>query len=269
MMTKKNKIFYTGLALLFIVLAGCSKDEGPVEVPIDRSANLLATGDSAPDFLTNDDFDALRVQVAYVQGYRPLDESLNNVRDFLLDRTFKTDIQFEFLPLQSPGEESLSLQEIANLENENRTVYNEGNTLGMYIYFADAPADADMEDDNIVTLGAVYRNTSMVIHATTIREVTFRSNFLRVADVETATIGHEFGHLFGLVDLGTPEVNPHEDPEAPNHCNESDCLMRAQLEFGPGMTSMLEKRTAKGMAAVPALGPECILDLVQAGGRPN
>ncbi|MBC2839688.1 hypothetical protein H7F20_10110 [Robiginitalea sp. SC105] len=258
------------LALLFLLISlGCSKDEAPVVVPIDRSANLLATGDSATDFLTNTEFDALRVQIAYVQGFRPREATLDDIREFLLARTYKTDISYEFLPLPATGEESLSLTEIANLENENRTLYNEGSALGLYIFFADAPADADMEEgENIVTLGAVYRNTSMVVHATTIREVASLSNLLEVADVETATIGHELGHLFGLVDLGTPEVNPHEDPEAPNHCNEADCLMQAKLEFGGGMAKMLENRTAKGLAAVPSLGPECILDLVNAGGRP-
>ena len=58
----------------------------------------------------------------------------------------------------------LSLQEIADLESENRTEYNDGETLAIYIYFADAPSDSDDEDEGIVTLGAVYRNTSMVIH---------------------------------------------------------------------------------------------------------
>ncbi len=256
------------LLAVLLSLLGCSKDDGPVEIPVDRSANLLATGDSAGDFLTNVEFTSLRIQVAYVQGYRPTDEALNNVRQFLLERTFKTDIQFELLPLPASGEESLSLQEIANLENDNRTVYNQGSTLGMYIYFADAPADADMEEEeNIVTLGAVYRNTSMVVHATTVRDLSNQSSLLRLAEVETATIQHEFGHLFGLVNLGTPMINLHEDGNSANHCTVEGCLMQSRLEFGSNMAKVLQSRRAKGMAAVPEIGPECLLDLEGIGGR--
>jgi hypothetical protein len=36
---------------------------------------------------------------------------------------------------------------------------------------------------------------------------------------------HEFGHLLGLVDVGSPTVNPHEDTNHPNHCDSRDCLM--------------------------------------------
>jgi hypothetical protein len=118
-----------------------------------------------------------------------------------------------------------------------------------------------------VTLGAVYRNTSMIIHESTVRDLASRSVVITVSDVETTTLAHEFGHLFGLVDLGTPEVNPHEDAASSNHCNVEDCLMRAELEFGSGFRAVMEKRTAKGLEGLPALDAECLLDLQNIGGR--
>lgn len=262
-------ILLAGCALLFS-LTQCSKDgdePNMEEVRIDRSANLLATGESAGDLLTNDSFDRLRIEIAYVEGFRPTENALDNLRDYLMMRTFKTDISFEFLPLPSPGEEDLSLQEIAVLENENRTLYNEGSTLAMYIYFADAPAEGDDEDEGTVTLGAVYRNTSMVIHEITLRRLAGRSLLISQTDVESATLMHEFGHLFGLVDLGTPEVNPHEDPDAEHHCNVEGCLMQASLEFSASAKKVLESRAAKGSAVVPSLDAECIRDLQGIGGR--
>ncbi|WP_198944474.1 hypothetical protein [Robiginitalea sediminis] len=267
---KKYFAHFAGLFLLLLVGVACSKDESPDPEPqpgIDRSANLLATGDSAEDLLTNTDFDNLRIQIAYVNGFRPTDEALANLRNFLLQRTFKENITFEFLALPSPDEESLTLQEIAVLENENRTLYNEGRTLAVYIYFADAPADGDDLDGGTFTLGAVYRNTSMVIHERTLRSISARSLLISTADVETATLNHEFGHLFGLVDLSTPEVNPHEDPEAANHCDIEGCLMQAKLEFGGSAKAVLESRASKGEAAVPVLDAECIRDLQAIGGR--
>jgi hypothetical protein len=85
--------------------------------------------------------------------------------------------------------------------------------------------------------------------------------------VETSTLNHEFGHLFGLVNLGTDMVNNHEDPTADNHCDIPDCLMRGELEFGGGMMGVLEKSKISKGAAVPDFDPECILDLQANGGR--
>jgi hypothetical protein len=233
----------------------------------DRSANLLATGASADDLLTNEAFDRLLVEIAYVEGFRPTASALEHLTAFLQERTSKQEVSFTFTPLPSPGEETLTLQEIATLETENRTAYNQGSTLAVYIYFADAPSDGDDTTEGLVTLGAVYRNTSMVIHESTLRTLASRSVLITLADVEAATLTHEFGHLFGLVDLSIPEVNPHEDPDSPNHCNVAECLMRAELEFGSGLQSALEKRAARGLTHLPVLDAECIRDLQAIGGR--
>ncbi len=255
------------ILLLALLLGNCSKDSEPTPDPIDRSANLLAAGESSGDLLTNADFDELIIQIAYVEGFRPSDLALGDLREFLMLRTYKNNVRFEFLPLPSPNEATLTLQEIASLENENRTVYNDGRTLGLYIYFADAPSDTDDPSGNTFTLGAVYRNTSMVLHEVTIRELASKSAVISTAAAEAATLTHEFGHLFGLVDLGTPEVNPHEDPDAANHCLEDGCLMVASLEFTTGLVKTMEARAAKNLTVVPDMGPECLRDLQAAGGR--
>lgn len=264
------KKYYFLLIGLFL-LAACSKNSdnpgGDPPDPINKSANLLATGDSANDILSNDDFSKLLIEIAYVTGFQPSAEAMNNFQAFLLERTFKQDIEIQYLELPSPNENDLSLQEIADLESENRTAYNEGNTLAIYIYFADAPADTDDPQEGTVTLGAVYRNTSMVIYEATVRELALSSSQLTIADVETATINHEFGHLLGLVDLGSPEVNPHEDPSAEHHCDIDGCLMRAELQFGGGLLGLMNKRVSTGKSAVPSLDGECITDLQQNGGR--
>ncbi|WP_430967288.1 hypothetical protein [Spongiimicrobium sp. 2-473A-2-J] len=260
-------------ALVLFTFMGCSKDDdggtpnSPAQQVVDRSANLLAAGDSANDILSNDSFTSLRIEIAYVAGFRPTQTAINAFDQYLRDHTFKTDIAITFTELSSPNEETLTLQEIADLEAENRTVYNDGETLGIYIYFTDAPSETDDEDEGLVTLGAVYRNTSMVIYESTIQRLTERSVLITVADVEEATLNHEFGHLFGLVNLGSPAVNDHEDPEAENHCNVPGCLMRAELQFGAGIMGMMESRASRGMAFIPELDAECVLDLQANGGR--
>lgn len=250
-----------------LLLTACSKSsDGNNPPPVDKSANLLATGASAHDILSNTPFTNMLVEVTYVQNYKPTQESMDNFVTFLQELTFKQNIAVEYTQLPSPGEETLTLQEIADLENENRTAYNDGTTLAIYIYFADAPSDDDDAATGSVTLGAVYRNTSMVIHEATVRKLAGQSALVTLADVESATLEHEFGHLFGLVDLGTTEINPHEDPDSVNHCDVPGCLMRAELQFGSGIMGVLASRAGKG-AAVPELDAECLLDLQANGGK--
>lgn len=265
-MKKKAWIFLA--TTLFLTACSKSSDEGNTpDPPTDnKAANLLATGASANDILSNDSYDRILIQLAYVQNFRPTQEAMDNFVEFLRERTFKTQIDLEYLVLPSPDEESLTLQEIADLEKENRTAYNSGSTLAIYIYFADAPSEGDEEESGSVTLGAVYRNTSMVVHEATVRRLASRTPLVSLADAETATLNHEFGHLFGLVNLGTDSINPHEDGASDNHCDRDGCLMRAELEFGSGLMSVLQSRVGKS-AVVPGMDAECLLDLQANGGR--
>jgi len=260
---KKKIILYSILCLGAIM--GCSKG---LEVPekMDKSANLRAVGVSANDILANTNFDKLWIEIAYVKGFRPSTTSISNFVNYLKARTFKEDIKITYKELISPGKDTLELEEIHELEMENRTAYNNGRTLAIYIYFADAPSDDDKEE-GLVTLGAVYRNTSMVIYEATIKNLASKSNSIKVTDVETATLQHEFGHLFGLVDLGTDPVNDHEDDEVENHCDVDGCLMKSEIQFGGSMMKTLKSNAFKGLAAVPTLDAECILDLQSNGGR--
>ena len=280
---KKSSLLLLLATLVFFL--GCSNDDdngGSGPQGVDKSQNLLSVGDSANDILSNDNFSSLLIEIAYVEGFRPTTEAMDNFETYLRDRTFKEDIVMQYLPLPSPNQEDLTIQEVANLEEENRTAFTSGDTLAIYIYFADAPDDEDDFDSGVVTLGSVYRNTSMVIYEETIRNLAARSVLVTTADVESGTLNHEFGHLFGLVNIGSPSVNDHEDiqlddngdpvldsagnPVGNNHCDVVGCLMRAELEFGAGIMGMLESRAARGLS-VPTLDPECILDLQANGGR--
>tara|TARA_R110002051_G_scaffold2508_12_gene13006 strand:+ start:1283 stop:2194 length:912 start_codon:yes stop_codon:yes gene_type:complete len=295
------------LLVLIACFVSCSKsssnsEEETVVSEADKKANLLSTGDSANDILSNENFDKILIEIAYVTGFKPTESAMSQFMDYLKEHTFKTDIKLVYKELSSPVEDELNLQEIADLETKNRTVYNSGSTLAIYIYFADAPAEGDDLEGGLVTLGAVYRNTSMIIHEVTIKQLAARSASINDADVETTTLNHEFGHLFGLVNLGTDMVNDHESQSensdgelaGDNHCNQNGCLMRAELVFGgssgksiransiskyeagikAGCTlsgnsvlNLLKHKTSKSNATAVGLDPECILDIRANGGR--
>ena len=275
---KAMKNRFLAMVLLFLtVIISCSKDSNDTSDPntVNQSANYKTTGDSANDILSNTTFDKLLIEIAYVSGYRPTAIAMTDFVTFLKQYTYKEDIEIIYNELPSPNEEKLTLEEINDLEKKNRTAFNDGSTLAIFIYFADAPSEEDVEEEDLVTLGAVYWNTSMVIYEETIRNLAAKSSAVDVDDVETATMNHEFGHLMGLVNLGTAPVNDHEGTTTDddnntigdNHCTVEDCLMRAELQFGPSMKKLLEKRAAKGLVSIPDLGPECLMDLQANGGR--
>ncbi|WP_339727564.1 hypothetical protein [Maribacter stanieri] len=298
----KFKSFLVAYILVFTI--SCSKnssDSDNSDTSVNKSANLLATGDSARDILSNDNFDTLVIEIAYVTGFKPTESAITQFTDYLKEHTFKEEIELVYTELSSPSEDELTLQEIADLETKNRTVFNIGSSLGIYIYFSDAPAEGDDLEDGLVTLGSVYRNTSMIIHEVTVRELATLSSSINEADVETTTLNHEFGHLFGLVDLGTDMVNDHQSESenedgqlvGDNHCNQMGCLMRAELQFGSStgkslqtnskatyedgiksgcvlsgttVLNLLQQNTAKGENTVD-LDAECLLDIRANGGR--
>ena len=298
----KFKSFLVACILVFTI--SCSKnssDSDNSDTSVNKSANLLATGDSARDILSNDNFDTLVIEIAYVTGFKPTESAITQFTDYLKEHTFKEEIELVYTELSSPSEDELTLQEIADLETKNRTVFNTGSSLGIYIYFSDAPAEGDDLEDGLVTLGSVYRNTSMIIHEVTVRELATLSSSINEADVETTTLNHEFGHLFGLVDLGTDMVNDHQSESenedgqlvGDNHCNQMGCLMRAELQFGSStgkslqtnskatyedgiksvcvlsgttVLNLLKQNTAKGENTVD-LDAECLLDIRANGGR--
>ncbi|MCK0189788.1 hypothetical protein [Arenibacter sp. F20364] len=251
------------LLLPLFLFLGCSKDNNENGTQVDKTANLKGPGDSANELLSSSKFKNLLIEIGYVTNYAPTEMAVSNFVELLNERAHKDNISITYKELDSPKKDSLTIDEIFDLEKENRTVYNDGDTLGLYIYFTDASASDDNPDEDLVTLGAVYRNTSMVIYEATIRKLAAKSSLISNSTVEAATLNHEAGHLFGLVNLGTPAVNEHEDPDAKSHCDEQNCLMRAELQFGWGMAKML---TAKN-GAIPSFGTECLLDLQANGGK--
>lgn len=280
-----KKTYFTTFILFLGLLLGCSSDsdDDTTDNPkaVDKTANLQGTGDSANDLLSNDKFTKLKIEIAYVDGFRPTQEAMDGFVAYLKERTFKEVVDIEYNKLESPNEESLTLEEISDLESDNRTLYNDGDTLAVYIYFSDAPAVGDDEDEDLVTLGAVYRNTSMIIHEVTVRKLAGQSIFISDADVESLTVNHEFGHLFGLVNLGTEPVNDHEDfqkdedgetklddegkPLGNSHCNVAGCLMRAELQFGgPSTKSKLAyAKGENGLEAGCMLSGKSVLNMLE------
>ncbi len=257
---KFSKILVPFLFLLLIV--GCSKDSTDPDngTPrVDKSANLKALGASANELLSDAKFTSLRIEIVYVTGFKPTDAALNNLAQFLTQHTFKPDgLSITTRAVTSSNMAPFTIEEIAKIEAEQRSIYNAGDELAIFIYVADGSNEKDVNDK--VILGSAFRNTSVVLYGKTIEKIANNSNRVTKSDVETAVLNHEFGHLFGLVDVGSPMQVNHEDPNSEAHCNVSGCLMTANIEFGGSIIDMVDTN-------IPELDDLCINDLVANGGR--
>ena len=123
------------------------------------------------------------------------------------------------------------------------------------------------EDTYELNIGPQHPSThgvfriKVAMNGETIEDFASRPNAPNESDIEAAVLNHEFGHLFGLVDIGTEPQSDHKDDDNEGHCNVPDCLMRASIEFGSGIIDEIEG------GRIPTLGYHCIRDLQAAGGR--
>ena len=257
------RLFYTFLFAFLIV--SCSKEQSqPADLTI---ANKQGLGTSARDFLSADEFTSLKVEIAYVAGFKPSTSTINNLKSFFSTYLNKPDgVTFieTVVPATTVG--SLERDEYEKIEADNRTAFNAGDELAVWIFFADENSEKD--DSNSRILGTAYRNTSCIIFEKTLKDFSNRIGGASLTQLETVTTQHEFGHLFGLVDLGTPMVRDHEDEQPDHedgdklkrnkHCNQKNCLMYFQT---------VADAASSEMNGIPKFGEFCLEDLRANGGK--
>jgi hypothetical protein len=245
----------------FVIIYSCSSDDGSDGDNRTANSNNRNLGASANELLSANTFNELVIELAYVDGFKPNQASITNLTTFLAARLNKPNgirIVEQEIPAQAFG--TYTIEEVRQVEDTFRTQFNNASTIAVFILFAEQ--DSDSNTGNNVVLGTAYRNTSLVMFQKTIEAFSGGINQPNRTTVETAVYEHEFGHILGLVNIGTPLQSSHEDTASSGHCNVADCLMQARLESGNiiDMMSMLNN-------GVPQLDAQCIADLRANGGR--
>lgn len=255
-----KKIIKTVVALAFVLLASCSKDDITDNSVIVKSNNKKVTGSSSHDILSENIFKSMVVEIVYVEGFEPTTATINNFVSFLNARINKSDgILIEKRAIASPGKTTFTDAEIVAFEDANRTKYNTSNQIAIWALFIDGKSSKDTS--TTIVLGTAYRNTSFVIFENTIHGLSDSPFEPNRSVLETTVISHEFGHVLGLVNLGAPLQSNHEDTEHIHHCNVSSCLMHWSSETGQGISNMVSG------GSVPQLDAQCIADLHANGGK--
>ncbi|HEY9116389.1 MAG TPA: peptidase, partial [Roseivirga sp.] len=114
---------------------------------------------------------------------------------------------------------------------------------------------------NSNVLGVSHRNTSMVIFQKRIEELSGGVGQVSTSLLTSSVMGHEFAHILGLVNIGSPMQNAHQDDANGAHCDNQDCLMYFAVENSSGLSDLL------GMSSPPPLDANCLADLSANGGK--
>ncbi len=127
--------------------------------------------------------------------------------------------------------QAYSFAEIRALEDKHRNHFTGDDTAVMYMLYLDG---TNSENGN--TLGAAYQGSSVVMFKGKMKSITSTGGLVAtkpdIRYVERGVLVHEFGHILGLVNLGTPMVNGHEDPDHPGHSNNRNSVMFWAVETG-------------------------------------
>jgi len=265
----KSKMKYNIVRVILVcsILFSCASEEAEQIIDpttgdtMNVATNRQKTGSSANDLLSANTFDKMIVEIAFIEGFRPRQEALDNFKNFIEERTFKTaGVTFIEKEISATGKSEYTIEEVADIEKEFRTQYNSSSTIAVWVLFINGNSSKDSNQGSI--LGSAYWNTSFVIYEETIQGLSNSAFEPERSLLESAVMHHEFGHILGLTNIGTDLQSDHEDvPDHAGHCVVESCLMYFAAETSQGIDNMITG------GEVPKLDAQCLADLKANGGR--
>jgi hypothetical protein len=246
----KKILLFTCLTLLFFSCKKVATDPG--SLPNAYSDQKL--GASANDMLGGGKYTTLNVQVQYMPGYALDPAVVTAVTDYLSGICNKPGgVTITQSQIAANGD-TLTVDKVAVLEQQNRTAYTGGATISLYVMVTDG------YDTAKTVLGFAYRNTSICLFGKSVFDHSGGFGEVSRVSLETSVLEHELGHIMGLVNLGTPMVVFHQDTLHNNHCTNARCLMHWAIE-----TQSAYNITHPN--SVPGLDSNCRNDLRANGGK--
>lgn len=243
------------LALMaFLFIPGCKKKD-VLEIPGYKEP----VGATAYNLLSDLQFNTLYIDLMYMEDHAPTDASVNNMVDFLETYVRKPGgIHVQQRSITSTGQDTYSAQDIRNIEDAHRQLFNTENSLAISFIFLDGEYAGNSGDSKV--LGIAYRNTSMAIFQETVIEYSGGLTQPSRTKLESTIINHEIAHILGLVNNGTPMQTDHQDGAHGHHCDNSGCLMYYSVET----TDIVDNLIGNG---IPELDQNCKHDLSSNGGK--
>lgn len=241
--------------ILAISLFGCKKETTFSNNPDANELHNKAVGFSANHLLSASTYKSLKIEIQYMTGFAPDAAALNHLQNVLSTYLNKpSGITIVTKEIAASSSATLSIDQIKTIEEQNRTVFTTGDQLGAYLLYT----NGQFTDNNV--LGAAYRNTSMVIFGKTIHDNSGALGQTSRTKLEATVSEHEFGHILGLVNIGSPMQTDHQDPAHGNHCSNTNCLMYYASETTDILGLLLTGN-------IPSFDTNCIADMKANGGK--
>ncbi|WP_373073264.1 membrane metalloprotease [Zeaxanthinibacter enoshimensis] len=255
--------------LLLVIVSSCSTDamqtgndetDSQDQQEVNKDANRQSTGSSSEALLSDKSFTSIKLEIQYMPGMEPRQQTIDNFRTFLEERLNKpAGIELVVEEIPSANKDQYSIDDIVSLENNYRTAYNDDRMIAVWGIFLDAEYAGNTENGTV--LGVAFRNTSFALFESSVQEFSDRAFAPSRTVLESTVLNHEFGHLMGLVNAGAPLQSDHQDTEHGRHCTDENCLMYWTAETGEGILDMLTGGN------IPSLDTQCIADLRANGGK--
>jgi hypothetical protein len=250
---------FSFLSIVFALLSftACVRSNA-IDRKISGMAEAFQTrpvGASSKEFLSGESFKSLTVEIQYMAGYKPQQETVYNLSRFLNTYLNKPDgIHIIFRELNRATEKEISKEDALKIEKENRSQSVSPGRITIYLLFTNGTHPSEK------ILGMAYQNTSSVIYGKAIRNNSSPKGVLTVPELETTVLLHEVGHLLGLGNKESISSRNHADRENDFHCDNKLCLMYYGSE-----TTNLPRILKRGY--IPVLDKDCENDLLMNGGK--
>ncbi|MBT0813000.1 hypothetical protein KIH41_17060 [Litoribacter ruber] len=259
---RKSPIFIFFLLFVAFFQVGC-ENVSPEDLDDNAARDLRSArrpiGAAAREILSSQHFQSLQLEIQYMVGFEPTPGLVDNIREFLEELTNKPGGIDIYLTAIAPGrQESYSIADIRAIEDANRSSYNQGRKVGLYLLILDGYSAEDTGGS--FTFGLVHRSNSIALFGRRMRENSDTVGRPSRSLLENTVTRHEIGHLMGLVNVGSDMVEPHEDPNHGGHCDNSSCLMYWAVETA-GLLNVIDG------GFIPPLDENCRNDIRANGGR--
>ncbi len=256
-MFKSHRIrfFLIPFACFFL---SCEKDD-PSPNDDGAGSEQKEAGAKAASFLSGEPYSEMELHLLYMNGYEPTQRAVDSLRDLLGRYLHKPNgIEIGSKKVPSPGKSSYGIEGIDEVIEEEEEGAALSDRIHAYLLIVDGKYDKD--SGNAETLGVAYAAHRMALFGESVHEFSDDISEPERWKMEASVMAHEFGHILGLVDNGTPMVDPHRDSGNGHHCDNSDCLMYYAMET----SDIASKIVGSDM---PELDANCQEDLEANGGK--
>lgn len=163
----------------------------------------------------------IKVEVDFTQNSKPNQSDLN-VISVVLQKYSGKQVSTSLDSSNLEVKEDYTLQDVVELTKANRSCYTSSSQVCIYFLFL----PGSFEGSN--ALGATFTSSAAALFSEQLHRA--GSPLASREKIAQATITHELGHLFGLVNLSYKSPRDHEDPSHPGHSKNQNSVMYWAVE---------------------------------------